>query len=83
MPQVVNNAGLNVTLKIPNLAVGAVVRGYQGTVLVEANGTVTPNNAPLDGWQTRAKADTPAARPVSPRHAPLEAAGFVKATATE
>lgn len=87
--QVVNNAGLQVSLKIPNLTAGAVVRGYQGTFRVQANGTVTPYNAPLDAWQVQAKADAPAAaaapaaRPVNPRYAPLEAPGFVKVTATE
>jgi type IV secretion system protein VirB1 len=79
--QVVNNAGLNVTLKIPNLAAGSVVRGYQGTFHVQANGVVSPYSAPLDAWQQQTKTDAPAARSASPRYAPLEAAGFVKVTA--
>jgi hypothetical protein len=85
--QVVNNAGLQVKLKIPNLAAGAVVRGYQGTFRVQGNGTVTPYNAPLNAWpvQTTAQAAAPAAaaRPVSPRFAPLEAPGFVAASLKE
>lgn len=83
--QVVKNAGLDVKLKIPNLAAGAVLSGYQGTFQVQANGAVTPYNAPLHAWQTEAKAEEapaiPAGDPVNPRFAPLEAPGFTVAAA--
>ena len=84
--QVINNAGLKVSLKIPNLAAGSVVRGNLGVFQVQSSGAVTPYNAPLDAWQPQkhqGKAGAPAAPPVSPHKAPLEAPGFMEVAVSE
>ncbi len=76
--RVVANAGKPVSLTVPSLAAGTVLRGRRGAVRIEAHGVVSPYASPLDAW-AKSRAARPAA--ADPRTSPLEAPGFVRVAA--
>jgi type IV secretion system protein VirB1 len=76
--QVINNAGLAVELKIPNLAKGTILRSPHGTYRIDHTGGLSPYSAPLQASYGPRSAPPAGVKVVAidPRRSPLEAPGF-------
>jgi len=79
--RILAHRGERVQFYVPKLAVGAIVVGRRTSVNVSRGGWITPYTAPLVSWARERRPgdsveDAPQPKRVSPKSAPLEAAGF-------